>query len=109
MFEHDVVWAVNPTESSIGSTFTPIHIPFPPTHSVLYCQASTLASTQSFAFQTAPESSGPWVTEASTVIAANGSSASIALLRVTGPYPYMRPVLNSASTGTYRFRLFAVR
>lgn len=109
MLEHDFTWSVNRTESSVGSTFTPIQLPFPPTESVLYVSASTLASTQSFSFQTAQASSGPWTTENSTAIAADGSSASAARIRVTGPYPWMRPLLNSASTGTYLIRLLAVR
>lgn len=109
MLEHDFPWAVTRTESSVGSTFTAVNLPFPPTESVLYCEASTLASTQSFAFQTAINSSGPWVTENSTSIAADASSASAARIRVTGPYRYMRPLLNSVSTGTYNFRLLAVR
>lgn len=109
MFEHDFVWAVDRTESSVGSTFAALKMPFPPTESALYLSASTLASTQSFAFQTAQASSGPWVTENSTVIAADGSSASAARIRVTGPYRWMRPALNSVSTGTYTFRLTAVR
>lgn len=109
MLEHDVVWRVDPTASSVGSTFAPQQLPFPPTHSVLFCQSSTLASTQSFSFQTAQESTGPWVIEASTAIAANGSSASAAVLRVIGPYKWFRPVLNSASTGTYTLTFLAVR
>ena len=109
MLEHDFVWAVDRTASSVGDTFAGVRVPFPPIESALYISASTLASTQSFAFQTAQQSSGPWVTENSTVIAANASSASAAVIRVTGPFRWMRPVLNSASTGTYTFRLTAVR
>jgi hypothetical protein len=109
MLEHDFRWTVDRTESSIGSTFTAINIPFPPTDSVLYLNASTLATTQSFAFQTALDSTGPWITENSTAINSNGTSNSAARIRVTGPYPWMRPLLNTASTGTYIFRLVAVR
>ena len=108
MLEHDFVWAVDRTASSVGSTFAAVRVPFPPIESALYLSASTLASTQSFAFQTAQQSSGPWATENSTVIAADGSSASQARIRVTGPYRWMRPILNSVSTGTYTFRLIAV-
>lgn len=109
MLEHDASWSVDRTASSVGSTFTPIQLPFGAVESVLYLTASTLATTQSFTFATAIDSSGPFVAEASTSIAANGTSGSIARLRVTGPYPWMRPQLNTASTGTYVFRLVAVR
>ena len=78
------------------------------THSVLLCQASTLASTQSFSYQIAQASTGPWLTEASTSIAASSVTGAQAALRITGPYTWFRPVLNSASTGTYQFTLVAV-
>ncbi|MGE0444508.1 MAG: hypothetical protein AB7P99_04715 [Vicinamibacterales bacterium] len=78
------------------------------THSVLLCQASTLASTQSFSYQIAQASSGPWLTEQSTSIGATASVGAQAALRITGPYTWFRPYLNSASTGTYQFTLVAV-
>lgn len=97
------------TGSSGGATnLEAVHLPSPPAYSVLMVEASTLASTQSFSFQVAQHSSGPWFTEASTSIAADANNAAQATLRVTGPYPWMRPRLNSASTGIYNVRLIGV-
>lgn len=76
-----------------------------PTQSALYCSGSTLASTQSFAIHTASHSSGPWVVEGSTSLAATGSVSAAAVLRLTGPYSFLRAYLNSASTGAYTLRL----
>lgn len=79
------------------------------TQSVLYLQSSTLASTQSFSMQTAISSGGPWFTEGSTSIGATANVTALAALRLTGPYLWVRPYLNSASTGTFSFRLVGVR
>lgn len=76
--------------------------------SVLYVQASTIASTASFAFQTAISSAGPWVTEGSTSISATSLATSLDRIRVTGPYPWMRPYFPTASTGTYTLMLMGV-
>lgn len=73
----------------------------------LYAHASTIASTQSYSLQTAPSSGGPWATEASTSIGATANAEAVAVLRLSGPTIWARPYLNSASTGTYRFRLIA--
>lgn len=107
MLEHDFQW----TSTGSSGGLTAVQLPFPPTESVLYAQASTLAllSTQSYAFQTAQQSSGPWVIENSTTLPANDNGGAQSRIRVTGPYPWMRPFINSASTGTYTFRLLAVR
>lgn len=105
MFEIEHTW------TSTGSTATwntPVEVPFPALESALYVEHSTLATTNSFEFQTAQKSSGPWFTEASTAMGATAAVAQRAL-RVTGPYRWMRPVFKTASTGTYNIRLFAVR
>lgn len=78
-------------------------------NTVLYCQSSTLASTQSFSLQTALASTGPWFTEGSTSISATANAGSLDALRLTGPWLYLRPYLNHSSTGTFTFRLVGVR
>lgn len=98
---------VNYTWSSTGSSggLTALQTDGFHLESVLTCQHSTLASTQSFRFETAQESTGPWFNEGSTSIS-TGTTAQVAI-RLTGPYTWMRPYLQSASTGTYQFRLIA--
>ena len=96
------------TSTGSSGALAAIEIKSPPSQSVLYCECSTIASTQSFAFQTAAHSSGPWVTELSTSVPATGAVTGAAVLRLTGPYGYVRPYLNSASTGDYSFRLIGV-
>lgn len=103
MLEQDFAW--ESTGSSGGLTV--VEIPFAPMNSVLYVQHSTLATTNSVSFQTAQQSSGPWFIEASTAMATAVSTQHA--LRVTGPFVLMRPYLHTASTGTYRMRLLAVR
>ena len=104
MFELEYTW------NSTGDTgaLTAVEVPFPAMESALYVEHSTLSATNSFEFQTAQKSSGPWFTEASTTM---GATATISqrVLRLTGPYRFMRPQLKTASTGTYNIRLFAVR
>lgn len=104
MLEHDYTW--DSTKSSSGA-LSAVRVPFPAMESVLYCQTSTITDTQSYRFETAQDSTGPWYSEASTSL----STVAIqqAALRVTGPYRWMRPYLQSPSSGTYRFRLIAVR
>jgi len=99
---------VNHTWTSTGSSggLTPVQIYIPPTNSVLYCQHSTLASTQSYSLQTAQSSAGPWFTEASTSLST--AVAALVALRVSGPFIWARPYLHSASTGDYVFRLVGV-
>lgn len=103
----DYVWSTA-TGSSGGLDAFEIPNGAGPTESALFCQTSTLASTQSFGFQTAQASTGPWFTELSTSIGASSLVAAQAALRLTGPYRFMRPFINSASTGTYRFQLIGV-
>ena len=95
------------TDGSSGG-LTPIEVASAAIHSALYLQTSTLASTWSFEFQTAPSSAGPWVTEASTSVSTNNAAGAQFCLRVTGPYQWMRPYSGSKSTGTHIFRLIAV-
>lgn len=101
MFEIDCIWDSTGTSGGL----TPVYLAAGCLQSALYIQASTLASTQSVSFQTAQESTGPWFTEASTSIST--ALAQQAVLRVTGPFKWMRPYLNTSSTGTYRLRLVA--
>lgn len=99
----------NSTGSSAGAiALAAVKLPSPPMHSVLMLEASTLATTQSFSFQVAQNSSGPWFTENSTAIAATANASAAATIRVTGPFQWMRPQLNTASTGVYNFRLLGV-
>ena len=70
---------------------------------------STVAATQSFSLQTAAHSSGPWVTEGSTSVPGTATVTGAAVLRLVGPYAFVRPYINSASTGNYTFRLIAAR
>lgn len=98
---------VNHAWTSTGSSggLTPIYVDFPPEATALYCQSSTIASTQSFSIQTALSSGGPWVTEASTAVTADANGTALDKLTITSPYTWIRPRLNSASTGTYTLRL----
>jgi hypothetical protein len=101
MLEIDHTWA----SSGSSGGLTPVYLAAGCAQSVLYIACSTLASSQSVSFQTAPESTGPWFTEGSTSIST--ALAQSAAIRVTGPYKWMRPYLHSASTGTYNLRLVA--
>ena len=96
---------LNHTWTSTGSTaaLTPVSVREVVSESALYVQFSTLATTNSVEFQTAQESTGPWFTEGSTAI--SSALAGQVVLRVTGPYLYMRPQLKTASTGSYTIRL----
>lgn len=99
MFEINHSWA----SSGSSGGLTPYYVAAGVMESVLYCEFSTLATTNTVEFQTAISSGGPWFVEASTTIstALNGLVA----IRVTGPYIWMRPNTKTASTGTYTFRL----
>lgn len=99
------MFEINHTWTSTGSSggLTPVEVRSGVMQSALFCQTSTLASTSSFSFQTAQESTGPWFTEGSTSLST--ALAQQAVLRVTGPYAWMRPFIHSASTGTFQFKL----
>ena len=93
--------------TSTGSSggLEPVLLRFGCMDSVLNIRYSTLASTQSISFQTAPESTGPWVIEA---MSSQSTAASTAInIRITGSYEWMRPYLHSNSTGTYHLKLVA--
>lgn len=95
------------TDGSSGG-LTPVQVQSAAIHSALYLQCSTIASTFSYQFQTAPTSAGPWVIEASTAAQATASATSQDVLRVTGPYEWMRPYFVTKSTGTHILRLIGV-
>lgn len=103
---------INHRWTSTGSTSgwnTPVYMDFPTVELALYCQASTIATTNQFHLQTAISSGGPWLALGSTGIAADANAASLDVLRVTGPGAgWFRPVTKTASTGTYAFRLVGV-
>ena len=105
MLEINHFWA---SDGSSGG-LTPVEVQGGALYSALYLQCSTINSTFSFDFQTAPSSAGPWVTEASTSASASSLAASQDVLRLTGPYQWMRPYFRSKSTGTHVVRLIAVR
>ena len=66
----------------------------------VYVAASTSATTQSFVFESAQASTGPWFTEASTVWALNTSTAFG--MRIQGPIgPFVRPRVLTASSAEY--------
>lgn len=102
------MFEINHRWDSTGGTsggLTGVYVAAGAVESVLYCEFSTLATTNSYSFQTALSSGGPWFTEGSTSIstALNG----LAALRITGPYIWARPYLHTVSTGNYQFRLIA--
>lgn len=104
MMEFTAAW------QSTGATggMTAVQATFPPSYCVLYCEASTLATTNTFQLQTAAHSSGPWVTEGSTDVAATNSVKGAAVLRLTGPFGWVRPYTKTISTGDYSYRLIGV-
>ncbi len=109
ILEVNRTWVIPAAGSSVaGLTLSPVKLDVPPLHTALYLESSTLASTQSFALQTAISSGGPWVTEGSTSASPTNSATACDVLRLTGPYIFARPKLLSGSTGTYTFRLVAV-
>lgn len=102
MLEIDFQW----TSTGSSGGLTPVHTHGLCMESVLYVAHSTLATTNSVSFQTAAESTGPWVVEA-TGTASTAASTAFAI-RVTGPYKWMRPYIHTASTGDYVLRLTGV-
>lgn len=99
MLEVDFKW----TSTGSSGGLTAIYVGGWCLESVLKVSHSTLATTNSISFQTAGESSGPWVIEA-TGTASTAASSAFAI-RVTGPYRWMRPYIHTASTGDYTFHL----
>ena len=102
MLEFD---AGSTTAGTSGAVLT-VQSAFGAIETVMYFQNDTIATTQSISLQTAPDSTGPWVTEASTAISTVGSTQG--RFRLTGPFGYVRAYLHTASTGTYRVRLIGV-
>lgn len=95
------------TSTGSSGALATIELPIVPTYSVLYIDFSTLATTNSFALQSALASSGPWFNEGSTDIS-TAISTRLAL-RVTGPVgSFVRPILKTASTGAYNFQFIGV-
>lgn len=105
MLEHDYQWT---SDGASSGGLTAVQIQAGCSQLVLYGQSSTLASTNSFALQSAQQSTGPWFTEGSTSFSATATVIGQSALRLTGPVRWVRPYLNSASTGTYTFRMIAV-
>ena len=101
MVEVELSW----TSTGSSGALTSALVNMGAVQTALYCEASTIATTQSFAIQTAAHSTGPWVTEGSTSVGGGAAATGAAVLRLTGPFKYVRPYLNSASTGNYTFRL----
>jgi len=91
---------------SSGAVGEPVYVRFPPLETEVSVAHSTLATTQSWSFQTATESSGPWFTEGSTAISTAVAGRSV--MRFTGPFAWGRVYLNTASTGTYTIKLLGV-
>ena len=100
-FNQRVSW-----DGSSGVMLGPVEIQSAGLHSALYVQCSTLATASSFTFQTAPSSNGPWVSEGSTTIST--AAAAAYLLRLTGPYQFMRSYTETKSTGTHFVTLIVV-
>lgn len=95
-------------DGSSGAIGSPVELQLPAMFSAMYVQASTINSTLSVQFQTAPSSAGPWFTEGTSTVSANGNTTSQDAFRLTGPYQWMRPYSITKSTGTHIVRLFAV-
>ena len=100
------------TWTSTGTTSafnTPVYLDFPCLETALYCESSTIATTNSFQLQTGLSSAGPWNVVGSTAITADGNGAALDVLRITGPLAgWVRPVLKTASTGAYTLKLMGV-
>lgn len=105
MLETNYTWSWDGSSGAIG---TPVEVGCAALHSALYVQSSTIASTLSFQFQTGTSSGGPFVTEASTSVSATATVTGLDVLRLTGPYQWMRPYSITKSTGTHIVRLIAV-
>ena len=77
------------------------------TQAAVYVDHSTLATTQSINIESAQESTGPWLTEASTVMSTATSTNFV--MRIAGPIgPFVRPRLLTSATGFYDVLLMGV-
>ena len=107
-------WIVDRSAAAGPPTLASVELIDHATQAVLYVDHSTLATTNSFVLQSAQQSTGPWVSDgtvataaAATISAAAGSTN--LSIRVVGPIgPWVRPVINTASSGGYDFLLIAV-
>lgn len=97
-------WTSTGSSGAIGS---PVKVDFGPVETMVSVSHSTLATTQSWSFQTAQESTGPWFTEGSTTISTTVGAGN-SVMRFTGPFAWGRVYLNTASTGTYTVKLLGV-
>lgn len=91
------------SDGASSGGLAPVYVQAAVIESVLYCQHSTLATSNSVSLQTAISSAGPWFTEASTAISTGVEG--LVGLRLTGPYVWARPYLHTPSTGAYTLRL----
>ena len=100
MLEIAHTWTSAGSSGAVGDA---VRVDFSPLESLVSVSHSTLATTQSWSFQTAQESTGPWFTEGSTSISTAAAGNSV--MRFTGPFSWARVYLNTASTGTYTIKL----
>ena len=100
-------WIVNGTVSS--GALTALEVPGENiAQAVVYVDFSTLATTQSFQFQSAQDSTGPWFVEASTVMPTGNVSTRFGM-RIQGPIaPFVRPRLLTNATGNYNIMFVGV-
>lgn len=102
-------WTIDRATAASSGGQTAIELNDNVTDAVMYIDHSTLTTTNSFSFQSAQQSSGPWTIEGSTVTGAAGTASTNFALRVTGPVgPWVRPYLHTASSGGYDFLLIGV-
>lgn len=101
-------WTVDRSAAAAsGVMASAIEVPLGMAYASIYLDCSTLTSTQSFNFESAQESTGPWFIEKSTAIAVNTSTRF--LMNVVGPVgPWVRARLLSASSGTYHVLFLGV-
>jgi len=90
--EFDVTWAF--TSSGGGAA---VQITGTVTDAAFFCQTGP-ASTATVSIQSALESTGRWATEASTSL----STGAATVLRVSGPFLWLRPHNNSTGVMTVR-------
>lgn len=107
-------WIVDRSAAAGPPTLASVEIGDNVKRAVLYVDHSTLATTNSFSLQSAQASTGPWVIDGSTFTAAAAAIAAATgstnlTIRVSGPIgPWVRPVINTASSGGYDFLLIGV-
>ena len=101
-------WTIANSAAGSSGGLTAIELLDSPAYAVMYVDHSTIATTNSVSFQSAQNSTGPWLTEGSTQLATGNVSTAFAM-RVTGPIgPFVRPFFGTASTGAYNVLLLGV-